>query len=310
MKKDIRSASLLLVIFMIIVQMAPPVAGDGMPVYTYVQGDEGAMDLYGTTFESRQLANVELLNSTHQRIDLFLSIFSLDPRENLTVLVPFRQAPIEVNMEKGNDTDFLERYGYGDIKRESREQDIRKTSGRFAERTGRSLQDLGTSAVSTPLGTLTMYVARTYAMDPGDGQKGYDEGSGTMGGTNSASKEVEEIAHYEFDGASVSVYSVSANATLEDFISVVDLGSLPTITREVVEEYREHYVAVIETLPSPPIPEDTYDWLWEAMPGTMDDVIDRFSEQERLTYKEARELVVHHSYEGFMEMVDSGYNMS
>ncbi len=290
--------------------LIPPVTGDGMPIYTYVQNNGEAKDLYSTTFESRQLANVEYLNSTHQRIDLFLSIFSLEPRENLTVLVPFRQLPEAVEMEKGNDTDFLEKYGYDDIKEESRKQDLGRTSQRFADRMGNSLLDVGTSAVSTPLGALTLYVARTYSLSSGDGGKGYKEASGGMGGTDSATKEVEEVAHYEFDGASVSVYSVSANATLSDFISVVDLGTLPTITRDVVEEYREQYVTVIETTPSPPIPEETYNWLWEAMPDTMDKLKRIFSIKQSLTYQEAKEQVVQNSFMGFREMVDSGYNLS
>jgi len=310
MDERMKRALIALTAILFLVPMIPPAGGDGMPVYTYVKDNEEARELYGTTFESRQLANVEYLNSTHQRIDLFLSIFSLDPRENLTVLVPFRQVPVEVNMEKGNDTDFLDRFGYTEIKKESGKQDVKRTSSRFAERTGHSLQDLGTSAVSTPLGTLTSYVARTYALDPGDGKRGYEEDTGGLGGTNSASKEVEEIAYYEFDGASVSVYSVSANATLEDFISVVDLGTLPTITRDVVEEYREQYVAVIETLPSPPVDQETYDWLREVMPETMDDLINRFSDLERLSYMDAQEQVIQYSYNGFREMVDSDYNMS
>ncbi len=309
---DVRkTASIFFILSLILFTYLPPVLGDGMPVYSYVKDKAEAEKLYGTTFESRQLANVEYLNSTHQRIDLFLSIFSLDPGENLTVLVPFRQLPEEVDMEKGNDSDFLEANDYDEIIERSQRQDIRRTSGRFAERTGNSLLDLGTSAVTTPLGTLTLYVARNYHNEHGS-DRGFGSYTEDAGGSLGASKEkeVKEVSHYEFDGASVTVYSVSANATLDDFISVVDLGTMPTITREVVEEYRDQYVAVIESEPSPPIPEDDYDWLFEVMPDTMEGLIGRFSKKQGLSYKEAREMAEWNSFMGFRELVDSGYNES
>jgi hypothetical protein len=280
-----------------------------MPVYSFVKDRTEAELLYGNTFESRQLANVQYLNSTHQRIELFLSIFSLDPRENLTVLVPFRQLPEEVYMEKGNDSDFLENHDYNRIIEESRKQDLARTSRRFSERIGNSLLDLGTSAVTTPLGALSLYVARTYHLDSGNG-RGYGEMDAAGGGGSASKEEVEEVSHYEFDGASVTVYSVSANATLDDFISVVDLGTLPKITREVVEEYRDQFVAVIDSEPSPPIPAEDYDWLREVMPDTMGGLIRRFSNQKGLAYEEAREIVEWNSFMGFRELVDAGYNES
>ena len=307
---DVRkTASIFFILSLILFTYLPPVLGDGMPVYTYVKDHDEAEELYGTTFESRQLANIEYLNSTHQRIDLFLSIFSMNPEENLTVLVPFRELPEEVNMERENDSDFLENHDYDRIIEQSRKQDLARTSGRFAERTGNSLMDLGTSAVTTPLGALSLYVARTYHLDSGNG-RGYGEMDAAGGGESASKDEVEEVSHYEFDGASVSVYSVSANATLDDFISVVDLGTMPAITREVVEEYREQYVAVIESQPSPPIPEEDYDWLWEVMPDTMERLIGSFSSRHSLSYEQAREEVLWNSYRGFREMVDSEYNFS
>ncbi len=295
--------------FMFILPFIPPAAGDGMPVYTYVKEGQEAGDLYGQTFESRQLANIELLNSTHQRIDLFLSVFSLDPSENLTILVPFRELPEEVDMERTNDTMFLQKVRYDRIVEESDKQDLGMTTGRFAERSGNGMKDLGVSTVTSPLGLLTIRVAEDYLLSHDSYMGEYDrEASG--GGAEQASKEVKEVSHYDFDGASVSVYSVSANATLEDFLAVVDMGTLPSITRAVVEEYREQYVAVIESEPSPPIPAEDYDWLIETMPETMDRVISLFESNERLSFKEVEHEAVRMSYQGFHELVRSDYNTS
>jgi len=303
MRDGLGKVILALAVCLFLVPILPPVSGDGMPVYTYVKDEQEAGALYGNTFESRQLANVEVLNSTHQRIDLFLSIFSLEPKENLTVLVPFRERPIEVEMEKGTDSAFLDRFDYGTIMNESRKQDLGATSGRFGERTGNGLKDVSTSAITTPIGAVSLYVAKNYALQGSSGKGSDSIGTLDEGDQNAVRGEVEEIAHYEFDGASVLVYSVSANATLEDFVSVVDLGTLPAITREVMEEYKDQYVAVIETEPSPPVPADEYEWMMAAMPDTMELLIDRFRSVRKVTYSEAREMVVDFSYDGFNEIV-------
>jgi hypothetical protein len=212
--------------------------------------------------------------------------------------------PLEVNMEKGMDSEFLEDHNYEKIKEKARKQDLGRTTKRFGERTGNTLKDLGTSAVTTPLGLISIHVAQSYSVEDSD-YKGFGAVEDTAGGGEAANKEVEEVSHYEFDGASVSIYSVSANATLEDFISVVDLGTLPTITREVVEEYKEHFVAVIETEPSPPIPELEYRWMNNAMPNTIDGLKDLFLREESISYTRAQEIIVEKCMEGLNEIYDN-----
>jgi len=303
MRMDTRDIVLILITSMFLLPMVPPVTGDGMPVYTYVKDDEEARTLYSSTFESRQLANVELLNSTHQRIDLFLSIFSLEPTQNLTVLVPFREKPLEVSMTNGTDSDFLDENGYDRIKDQWRKQDLKETSKRFGHRMGNSLKDLGTCTTTTPLGLITLHVAESYSYESGGG-KGFGSLSDEASGGDDVNKEVKEVSHYQFDGATVTIYSVSANATLEDFISVVDLGTLPTITREVVEEYKDQYVAVIDSMPSPPINEVDYKWLNDAMPRTMEALKVLFRSNDRISYTQAYENVIEYCVDGLNEMVE------
>ena len=97
-EKRFISSTILISFLMVSMYLLPEAAGDGAPLYPTYQKAEEEVDLYGSTYESRQLASVEVLNSTHQRIDLFLSIFSLDPGNNLTVIVPFRELPLDVSI--------------------------------------------------------------------------------------------------------------------------------------------------------------------------------------------------------------------
>ncbi|NIP36950.1 MAG: hypothetical protein GWN18_18425, partial [Thermoplasmata archaeon] len=68
-----------LAVLMLLTTVLPTVAGDGMPAYQIIDvNDPDNPDLFTSTFESRQLARVDMVNSTHERIRLFLSVYSLD----------------------------------------------------------------------------------------------------------------------------------------------------------------------------------------------------------------------------------------
>jgi hypothetical protein len=73
----------------------------------------------------------------------------------------------------------------------------------------------------------------------------------------------------------------------------------------VVEEYKEQFVAVIETEPSPPIQEGDYRWLNDAMPNTMEKLKDQFQQDERISYTEAQEIVIEECVEGLNEIYDN-----
>ncbi len=292
--------------------MLPLAAGDGMPVYRYVPEGVDTGMLYGTTFESRQLASVELLNSTHQRIDLFLSIFTLQPGENLTVLIPFREIPVEVDVKESTDREFLDDIGYDDIVQAHKEQHYSTAGKRFGRRTGTAITNAAISTAFTPLGLGARYYMEKFKMDRGGSGSGWGIETGDSAGEDeySSNREVEKIAHYDFEGVSITVYSVSANATLDDFLSVVDMGTLPDVTREVVEEYREQYVAVIESIPSAPIDPVDYTWLLENAPNTTARLIDRIRSLDKIGKNSIRGLAYDYAWEAFSEYVDSGGNVS
>lgn len=280
-----------------------------MPVYRYVPDGADAGELYGTTFESRQLASVELLNSTHQRIDLFLSIFTLRPGENLTVLIPFREVPVEVDVKESTDREFLNDIGYDDIVQAHKEQHYSTSGKRFGRRTGTAVTNAAMSTAFTPLGLGARYYMEKFKLSEGKGRgMKSDNSEGSLGGGDDYEAEVKEIAHYDFEGVSISVYSVSADATLDDFLDVVDLGTLPDITREVVEEYREQYVAVIESVPSPPIDPADYTWLLEYAPNTTADIIEKMRTDVKVEYDDVWNMAPDFAYDAFREFIDGGGN--
>lgn len=309
MKYLYRVISVVLTVLFII-PLFPIAGGDGMPVYRYVPDGGDAAQLYGTTFETRQLASIELLNSTHQRINLFLSIFTLNPGVNLTVLVPFRERPLEVTLEESTDSEFLKSWKYEEIVQAHRKQHWETSGKRMVRKTEMAISTTATSVTFSPLGLGTIHYMKEFRpRSSGHGGQGVREDSAGKG-EYEYDREVKEIAHYNFEGVSVSVYSVTANATLEDFLSVVDLGSLPNVTREVVEEYREQYVAVIESEPSPPIDPQEYSWLLENVPDTTALLIDKVRSMARADMNVVEYMASDYAWQMFREMVDSGKNVS
>ncbi|NIP33542.1 MAG: hypothetical protein GWN18_01285, partial [Thermoplasmata archaeon] len=61
-------------------------------------------------FESHQLAQVEKVSDTHQKIHLFLSVYSLEPGDNLSVIVPLRTLPEDITGRPMQETHFREEF--------------------------------------------------------------------------------------------------------------------------------------------------------------------------------------------------------
>ncbi|NIP36473.1 MAG: hypothetical protein GWN18_16080, partial [Thermoplasmata archaeon] len=72
-------------------------------------------------------------NSTHERICLFLSVYSLDPGKNLTIMVPLRTLPVDVTGEPMKESEFREDYLLDRIETEVIEQDPDEASSKLWE---------------------------------------------------------------------------------------------------------------------------------------------------------------------------------
>jgi len=286
-----------------------PVLGDGMAVYEYEykKDKEEQEKLYGYTYESRQLARIRQIDKDTQRIDLFLSVFSLIPDGNLTLIVPFRQMPEKVTLRETTDSDFLDSIYYDKIHDLSKKQDFRGTSVRFKDKASGTLRNGALSCALTPIGYGCVKLAETYEVNYdsdryGDGD--YHSTGDTGSKEYEKEKKVKEVSSYEFEGTSVSVFSVSANATLKDFVEATNITPPPSATEEVISEYKGHYAALIRSEPSPPIDASTYSMLWEMMPTTLQLMIERMSANSRMERSEAFYTAESYAAQGLIEYQD------
>jgi hypothetical protein len=266
-----------MVITLLAVSILPPVTGDGCLTVSYGVYKENPEKAFSSIFESRQLAQVELKDNFHQRISLFLSVYSLNPGNNLTILVPLRTLPNFVSGEPIKEDEFRERFKIDRVEKEIKKQDPDKAKENLAKGVREKMQMIGGAMIWT---YPAEYTRQNIKEHYGDG-KGYEEDAGTMGGGGDFGKEEPEpIQVYEFDGFSIEVYGVSAGPTLKEHLETKGL-MLPNST--VFESYMGQYVAVVESKAKPPIDEALFDLILEFAPNTLDYVVERNRNNPRMS---------------------------
>ncbi|MCK4613421.1 MAG: hypothetical protein KAU14_01350 [Thermoplasmata archaeon] len=253
--------------------LSPLTAGDGMGFYPKKKMDDEA---YTATWEVRQLAGVEYLNGTHEKLSLFLTVTSFQPGENITIAVPFRTLPLSMSGEALSEKDFKDRYRMGEIGKAAKMQDMEEVKAKFADDFETTFMWGVTSALGgVPAAALYEYHHHTYSDDAyTSGGKGITEEGGFAGGGSGPPKAVQ---HYEFEGGSIDVYDAKTSGmTAQELVEVLNL-SLPEGLLEVFDAYSEHYVALINATSMPPIAEERFDLLKEYAPETLSELVDNIT---------------------------------
>jgi hypothetical protein len=241
-----------------IIASAAPVLADGIPSYTL--GQVEPEKFYPSLFESRQLARVDVINDTHERIDLFLSVYSFDPGDNLTIMVPLRTLPVDVSGQPMKETEFRERYFIDRAESEVVRQDPAEAWARLRDMTGRALEFTFGSMLLTMPGE---YIRENVHL-VSDDSEGLGKDSAGAGDVEVITKP-EPVQHYEFDGFSIDVFGVGAGPALADYLAQKGLA-MPE--QGELERYNAQYIAVVEGETRPPINATEFDLLLRGAPNT------------------------------------------
>ncbi len=253
-----------------------PVAADGMP--SYHMGEEDPELVFGSLFESRQLARVDLVNDTHERISLFLSVYSLDPGKNLSILVPLRTLPADVSGGPMKESDFRGTFLLDRAEEEVVRQDPDVAWSGLREEFAGSLQGCFGSMLLTLPGE---YIRDKVHFVLDDTYRGKD--TSESGGEYVVDQGPEPVQHYEFDGFSIDVFSVDAGPQLSQYLQEKGLV-LPEGGQ--LERYNAHYLAVVEGATKPPIDEEDFALLQQYAPNTTRELADELiSNPERSEYE-------------------------
>ncbi len=266
---------------MFILGSIPPVEGDGMPAVTINDVDDPTK-VFRSIFESRQLARVEQVNDTHERISLFLSVYSIDPGSNLTIMVPLRTLPVDVTGKPMKESDFRDEYRLDKAEDEIVRQDPEEAKERFWGK--------ASDSVEFCFGSLLLTLPGEYLRENVHSSSGDYRGKDTLGedsGGISVIQEPEPVQHYEFDGFSIDVFGVGAGPLLKDYLADKGLV-LPEVMD--LESYEDHYIAVVEGETKPPIDEDDFDLLLEYVPNTTAELVDELRDDPVRTEYEIEDM--------------------
>ncbi|MCK5561618.1 MAG: hypothetical protein KAJ51_13530 [Thermoplasmata archaeon] len=267
---------------LIFFQTLPLAAGDGMPAIQYGEQGGDPQAVFSSIFESRQLATVELIDESHERISLFLSVYSLDPGANLTILVPLRTLPSDVTGKPLKETEFRDEYKITRAEREIIRQDMGEAMDKFGTETTDYFQYAFGSCIWTFLGEYTRQEIHRIEYDNYYGDEKGD--SGTLGGEYG---EPEPVQHYEFDGFSIDVFNVSSGPVLTDYLE--DKG-LILPESDVFQRYNNQYVAVIESATKPPISETEFQYLQKYVPNSTSHLIEELKTEPARSARQIRYL--------------------
>ena len=256
--------------------LAPAVTADGVPAVPKFRFEEDDR-VFESIFESRQLAQVELVNKTHQRIHLFLSVYSLDPGDNLSVVVPLRTLPEDITGRPMEETEFRDEFRISKAEELLVKQDPEEAWGRVGYHTGRYCE----AALGSFLWTLPgEYVRQTVA--PSEGAWG---GGLLMGGMLSEAGEEQEfqVQHYEFDGFTIDVLAVSAGPTMSQYLETRGYA-IPDSS--VFDAYVDQYVAIVESETRPPIDPISYQAIQDGYPDLVPLLLEKLDEDPERTADE------------------------
>ncbi len=282
---------------MLLTTILPVAAGDGMPAYQIVDvTDPDHPDLFSTTFESRQLARVDLVNDTHERIRLFLSVYSLDPGTNLTIMVPLRTLPVDVTGEPMKESEFRKDYLLDRIEMEVIEQDPEEANAKLWEETATAIQTLFGSMLLTYPGEYS----RQHFRIESEGRKGEDTAG--LADDGGVIVEPEPVQHYEFDGFSIDVFGVDSAGILDNYLA--DKGLVLPET-DALDRYRDQYVAVIEAESKPPIDAEDFEMLASKAPNSTAVLLEEVRSDPKRSQDEVWDLMDQLHYEIRSELSDT-----
>jgi len=222
------------------------VFADGMP---FPRPQQKTFD-FTSVKEKQQYATIEVLSNYFEKMNLFLSLTSLDyENHNITVVIPLKSIPQDVTGDKMNSTDFLNKYGFGNVENMIERQSVGGLVKKSAPKIRDALGEYIMLSLISPL-----YEISKLAFSPFYG--GFF-GSTAMSAEATKSTAgnypgVTQIATYHFEDATVDIYSVESGDTLGDFlVDYYDLV-LPDNVRETIDVYKNHYVAILNALVGPP----------------------------------------------------------
>lgn len=269
-----------LLIFATVTMFFIPMAavGDGIPVYYKVETDE-----YHYTWETRQLAVVEY-NGKTQELHLFLSVISLKPETNLSIVIPLKTLPTSVSAVQMKEFEFNDKYNIDKVEGKSKRQRWSSAMSKLRDDFKKSSRFVAFSALTSTVGALMdlKIISAESSVSRHKGEVGaqfaYEGG------------EPQPIQHYDFPGMTMDVYDINSNMTLKEYLEQFD-DYISSAARGIIDDYSSDYVAILNARPRLPINDSEFEILRKYSPNTLMNFINytqknrKYSGIERIAYQ-------------------------
>jgi len=235
-----------LVLIVLALLLPSVVFADGMP---FPRPTKKTFD-FTAIKEKQQYATIEVLSNYFEKMNIFLSLTSLDyENHDITVVIPLKSVPQDVSGDKLNSSEFLKKYDFDDVEKLIEKQSFAGFVKKSAPQVRDALGEYIMLSLISPL-----YEISKLAFFPFYG--GVFTGVAPAGViTEAAIKDYEGVTHiatYEFEGATVDIYDVESGDTLEDFMKDYYDLYLPENVKDAVDNYKTHYIAILNAMIGPP----------------------------------------------------------
>ena len=266
------SNSLAPVLLILLIIISLPVLADGIAlppptIHTYE---------FHAIQEKQQYAVIEVLSNYFERINMFLSLSSLDSKpRNVTLIIPLKSVPTEVDASKISSKEFLEKYEFKEIEKQAKKQSLTTFVKNSSSITVEYLKNYMLSSLFTPL----------YFVIP---RRGYFvpipmlEIGASKARAGYLPEGVKYIKKFEFEGGYMEIYKVESGASLEEFIKQYKGLEMPENLKKAIDNYKAYYIALLN-LEIKPI--EKYNLLKKYAPNTLKELIDYIKSNPNLTFK-------------------------
>ena len=256
-----------LVMGILLAPMVSVVKADGMPITM--------VEIQGTLRENRQLAYVTVDDSGEtEMLELFLSVVSLEPGNEISIMIPLRTKPQSVIGQDMTEKEFRTQRSYNEILNMAERQN--HGAERLAQETAESMKEIMTIQM---MGALYVMVI---GMGHGGGDGNYYELS---------------------DGMSMEVLAFNSTDSLKDYYD--ELGvPVPERVQEIIEEYGDFNVGIINAITRPPIDPDEFERIASQCPRQLEQFKDFVEDNPTLVVPEYWEYY-HYNYPELEEIISS-----
>lgn len=243
-----RIAGSLALLLLIGNMISPLVSGDGFTIAT--------AEIYAGLRENHQLAFIDV-HEEYQDMELFINIVSLDPGNNITLVIPLRTQAESFEVENMTDNEF---------KRSRRMDHIpalgeRQTEG--FDRLMNRLTDEGAKDVAS-------FMLKGGVIDS----------LGDLGMTLGFTSDKDEVEYSE-DGFSVDLKTFRSEESLKQFFDNLNM-TIPDHIRDTVQRYSNYSLAIVNFTTAPPIPEEEFTVLQTTAPSALSAFKSYVRENDRL----------------------------